>query len=143
MRLLALALASVLAVLAAIHLYWAAGGRLARAAAVPHLGARPMITPGPLACVAVAALLLAAALLLLGRSGALSLPGPDWLAVAGTWTVGVVFVLRSIGDFRFFGLFRHVTGTAFARNDALFYTPLCILVAIGTLCVAWGGRGAR
>jgi hypothetical protein len=139
MRLLALLVGSILTLLAALHLYWALGGRWSLGAAVPELDGRATIRPGPLACSAVAALLLAAALLLLGRGGVVSLPLPRWLVIAGTWTVGLVFVLRAIGDFRFFGLFRHITRTTFARNDALLYTPLCLLLAAGSFVVAWRG----
>lgn len=142
MRFLTLLMAAVLSLLAALHVYWAAGGRAARAAAVPEVGGRPAMAPGPLSCLVVAVLLLAAALLLLGRGGVLSLPGPRWLVVAGAWSVAAVFALRSIGDFRLFGLFRQITGTTFARNDALIYTPLCLLLAAGALFVAWRGSSA-
>ena len=141
MRLLALFLASVLTLIAALHFYWAAGGRSASAAVVPEMNGRPTIQPGPLACSAVGVLLVLAARLWLGRGGALRLPGPRWLSAAGSWAVGGILALRAIGDFRFFGLFRRVTGTSFARNDARYYTPLCVLLAAGALCVAWLAEG--
>src|SRR5215831_1272777 len=111
---LAIPVASILFLLSGIHLYWAAGGGAGRGAAIPDIGGRPAIHPGPLACMTVALLLGAAALLLLGRAGALSLPVPRWVVTSGAWTVGAVFALRAVGDFRLFGLFRRVTGTAFA-----------------------------
>jgi hypothetical protein len=139
MRPLAVAVASILALLAALHIYWAVGGRWSRAVAVPELDGRSVISPGPVACAAVAALLGAAALLLLGRGGVVPLPLPRWIVAAGSWMVGLVFLLRAIGDFRYFGIFRRVSGTAFARNDALLYTPLCLLLAAAALVLAWRG----
>jgi hypothetical protein len=140
MHILSLLLATILGLLAALHLSWAAGARWGRSASIPELNHRPALQPGPLACTVVAILLTVAALLLLGQAGVLALPGPRWLTAAGAWAVGVVFTLRAVGDFRLFGLFRRVTGTQFARNDALLYTPLCLLLAAGSFCVAWHAR---
>jgi hypothetical protein len=137
MRQLSCLLSASLAMIAVVHFYWAAGGRTARAAASPSLNQTPVFRAGPLACVAVGLLLLTAAFLILGRGGVLTLPVPRILMIVGTWGVGVVFALRAMGDFRYFGFFRRVTGTAFARNDALFYTPLVLLLAIGTFIVSW------
>jgi hypothetical protein len=92
------------------------------------------------ATTSVAVLLAAAALLLLGRAGVLSLPLPQWVVTSGAWTVGVVFALRAVGDFRLFGLFRRVTGTPFARNDAVLYTPLCLALAASALFIAAAAR---
>jgi uncharacterized protein DUF3995 len=144
MGILSVLLAAILGLLAALHFSWAAGAHWGRGASVPELNHRPALRPGPLACAVVAILLIVAALLLLGRSGVLALPGPRWLTAAGTWAVGSVFVLRAIGDFQFFGLFRRVTGTKFASKDRFLYTPLCLLLAAGVFCVAWhpGGLGA-
>jgi len=141
MPFLALVVASVLALIAALHFYWAAGGHAGRAAAVPEMNGRPTLEPGPLGCFSVGVLLVLAALILLGRGGVVRLPGPRWLFVIGSWSVGAILALRGIGDFRSFGLFRRVTGTRFARNDTLVYTPLCLLLAVGALCVAWRAQG--
>src|SRR5205085_1331702 len=92
------------------------------------------MAPGPLACMVVAALLATAAILVAAQGGLLRLPAPPWLVRIGTAGVGLVFALRAIGDFRLIGLFRRVTGTAFARNDAVLYTPLCVL--LGGACIA-------
>jgi Protein of unknown function (DUF3995) len=128
----------VLVPLALLHFYWAAGGRTGRGVAVPELRGRPAFQPGPLACILVGMLLLAAALVLLGRSGAVAapLPFPPWIFGAGSWTIAAVFALRAIGDFQYFGFFRRVTGTPFAHNDALFYTPLCLALAILASCIS-------
>ena len=45
--------ALVLAGVGALHFYWAAGGHRVRLAAVPEMEDRPVISPGPLGCVAV------------------------------------------------------------------------------------------
>src|SRR5688572_598708 len=139
MRFLAMVVGAILSLIAALHLYWGAGGKWGAAAAVPELHGRAVIDPGPLACAVVAALLLAAALLVVSRAGLVALPGPRWIVAVGTWTVALVLLLRGVGDFKFFGLFRSVTGTVFARNDAFFYTPLCLCLAAVIGLIAWHG----
>jgi len=77
-----------------------------------------------------------AAIVLLGR---LQLWGP-WLPrrpfVAGVWILVVVFGARVVGDLRWFGLFKRMKGTPFAWWDSWLYTPLCLLLALGSLLVA-------
>jgi hypothetical protein len=61
---------------------------------------------------------------------------PRWLPKAATWTVGFVFLLRCIEHFRRAGFFKSDSGTRFAMLDAVLYSPVCLLLAIG--CIAVG-----
>ena len=92
--------------------------------------------PSTVATLIVAALLFAAALVLLGRVGLWGAWMPRWIFAAGAWTLVVVFAGRVVGDFRWFGLFKRVTGTPFAWWDTWLYVPLCGLLAIAALLVA-------
>jgi peptidyl-prolyl cis-trans isomerase A (cyclophilin A) len=126
----------VLVFLAAMHLYWLAGGRRGIGAAVPEVDGEAAFEPGPGATIAVAALLLGAAGLVTLCAGLWTLPVPDWLPRIGTWTVAAVMAARAIGDFRLVGLFKRVRGTEFARRDSRLYTPLCAALAAGCAVVA-------
>ena len=127
----------VLVLLAAIHLYWVAGGRWGRSGAVPEVDGVSVFEPGPGPNIAVAALLLLAAALVTCCAGLWTLPvGPGWLARLGTWGVAAVMAARAVGDFRLFGLFKRVRGTEFARRDSRLYTPLCVALAAGCALVA-------
>jgi len=128
--------AVVLLGLGALHCYWVLGGRWATAVTIPKRGSQPLFTPGPAATLLVALLLYAAALVLLGRLGLWGRGLPQWLFVAGTWTLVGVFGARVVGDFRWFGLFKRVTGTPFAWWDTWVYIPLCALLALAALLVA-------
>jgi hypothetical protein len=44
---------------------------------------------------------------------------------------------RTVGDFKYVGLFKRVRGTPFARLDTLLYSPLCLLLSLGVASVAW------
>jgi len=128
--------AAVLFALGSLHCYWAAGGRWATDVTIPKRGGEPLFTPGSAATLRVALLLYAAALVLLGRLGVWGRGVPRWLFRAGTWTLVVVFSGRIVGDFRWFGIFKRVTGTPFAWWDTWVYVPLCALLALAVLVVA-------
>ena len=138
MRLLiAWSVAVVLALLAALHLYWGAGGHKGSLAAIPEREGKPLFTPGPLACVAVALLLSLAGLFGLGAVGVLDLRAlPQPLMRAGAGLAGAVLLLRAVGDFRWVGFFKRRTGTRFAALDDRVYSPLCLALGAGLLACA-------
>jgi hypothetical protein len=134
-------IALVLSALALLHVYWAvrgAGGKGA-GAVIPEVAGEPVFAPGPLACIAVAALLAAAAGVVSMRAGLWSLSWvPAWAAAVSAWTVAAVLALRAVGDRNLVGFFKRVRGTRFARMDSARYSPLCILLAVGCAVVAIG-----
>jgi hypothetical protein len=134
---LAALVAAVLLLLAALHLYWAAGGRWGAQAAVPERTGQPLFSPGPGACIAVAGLLSCAAFLVWARGwGFWPSFLPRWGAAVGAGGVGVVFVARAIGDFNWVGFFKKQRATRFARLDTRFYSPLCLALGVASLVVA-------
>ena len=54
-----------------------------------------------------------------------------------TFCLGAVFLARAIGDFRLVGFFKRVQGSRFARLDTLVYAPLCLILGIAALFVAY------
>jgi hypothetical protein len=132
-----LTLAIVFGALAALHVYWAAGGVIGDSDAVPsRTDGTPLFRPGRIATLAVAVALSMAAAIVLGRGGVL---GPDnrfILYRAGAWVVSAVLLLRTIGDFRYVGLFKRERRTRFARLDTRYYTPLCAALGIAVLYLA-------
>ena len=130
--------ASVLVVLAAVHVYWALGGRRGAEVAVPQREAVPLFRPSRAATLAVALLLLAAALLVVARVAYRGDAVPSWALATAVATVGTVCALRAVGDFRWVGFFkRHRTGP-FARRDTWLYAPLSAALALGCFLVARG-----
>ena len=108
--------------IASVHVYWAAGGRVGLAAALPEADSGgPLFTPSPLMTLGVAAGLAGMS------AAALDAPSPRM-----RWPLrltSLVFLLRAIGDGRTVGLTRQGGKGRFARNDARLYTPLCLLLA--------------
>jgi hypothetical protein len=130
--------AAVLFGLGALHVYWAAGGSFGADVVVPRRDDHPAFAPAPTATLIVALLLCAAGLVFLGCVGLVGRWLPRWIFAAGIWTIAVVFAARVVGDFRWFGLFKRVSGTQFARWDTRLYIPLCALLALAAVLVATG-----
>ncbi len=123
----------ILLVLAGIHIYWAAGGKAGKGAAVPIKNGRPVLMPGPMITLLVAVGLFAIAALLAARIGWLTLPGFPYqrdLVQIAVWLIAAVFALRAIGDFRYVGFFKRVRDSRFARLDTFAYSPLCACLAL-------------
>ncbi len=134
---LALGISAVLLFLAVVHLYWAAGGGAGATGAVPEVDGEPAFVPRTIDTLAVALALTLGALVVLGRA---SLWQPGWAAPlvfrGGVWLLTVVFLFRSIGDFRLVGFFKRVRGTRFARRDTLIYSPICFVLGVALLRLA-------
>ena len=128
--------AATLAAIALVHVYWALGGRVAKSAALPEVDGLPAFTPrGPLTLLVAAALLLAA-LLVAATGGVVEVALPRSGARVLTLGLALVFVARSIGDFRLVGFFKRVKGSRFATLDSLIYAPLCLLLGLAAGWVA-------
>lgn len=133
---LGLLLAALFAALSLLHVYWAAGGRLGGAAAVPTVGGKRSFQPSPAGTVLVAAALLAAMFIILGQLGKLGEALPHRVFRWGTWGICAVFFLRAVGEFRLVGFFKQVRDTPFAYWDTWVFSPLCLLMAAVAFVVA-------
>ena len=127
----AVSVASTLALLSALHVYWAAGGRLGFDAAVPHSNGAPAFVPGPAVTLWVAAALAVAGAVAL-HAGWTSASASRVLMALGA----AVFAVRVVGDFRSCGLFKRSTSDRFARLDTRLYVPLCFALSTGCLVLA-------
>ena len=136
MRLLAGVVAVVLFALAALHVVWVARGRSASAAIPSRADGTPLFRPGPASTLLVALALTVAGILVLMRVGApADSPGLRWVQVA-TWVVAAVFALRTVGEFRYLGLFKRERTTPFARWDTWVFTPVCAALAAAIAVLA-------
>lgn len=132
--LLALGVAVVLLAIAAIHIYWAVGGWWPGSdeeSLVQTVMGGPPGTPmpGSAACLGVAAVFLAAALLVLHLGGVAKLPVLPLIARPAAGVLGGILALR--GAFGFFEerLRPSVGGSRYARLNVCFYSPLCLVLA--------------
>jgi len=119
--------AIVIAALAALHVYWALGGRWPGRNDT-DLARRVIGTtrfPSPVACLAVAAALLAA-----GGSVLLASVGAGGQLVrAFAWATFAVFLLRGVGGFLDGKVRPSIRHHPYHRANLLLYSPLCLVIA--------------
>lgn len=117
--------------LAAIHFYWALGGDWGFAHALPttEQGER-VLNPTKLESALVGLGLTAFGLFYLIKSGFISVHLPHWIEQLGGWIIPAIFLLRAIGDFKYAGFFKSIRQTDFGTLDTMFYSPLCLLIAL-------------
>jgi hypothetical protein len=139
-RLIGISTAALLFALGLVHVYWAAGGSWGTDVTIPQQDGKLLFQPPPAGTLLVAILLFSAGLVVSARVGLWGIVLPRWPFVAGTWTLMAVFLGRVVGDFRWFGLFKRLRGTAFAWWDTWLFVPLCLLLAGGCLVAALSER---
>jgi len=135
-RILAASLIAVFVALAALHVFWAAGGHAGGGAAIPRTAGRALFTPSPLATLAVAGALVAAALVTGAAAGWLGRGAPLRVGRPLAYALAVVFALRAMGDFRYVGFFKSLGDDPFRSWDTWLFSPLCLLIALAALTVA-------
>lgn len=126
----------VFVVLALWHFRMALLPPAGESGAVPSVEGKPLFIPSRKATVAVGIVLLLFAGLVAATAGILPLGLPpvalSWLSYA----LAVGLLARAVGEFKYLGFFKRVRGTKFATLDTLFYSPLCLLLAVGVALVA-------
>lgn len=133
----------VLVVLAVLHAWWGFGGlwpgRDERHLVGLVVGrTRSMQMPGLVASLLVALALLTAAALVALRAKLISVDfgAPvDGLLRTGFWIAFAVFALRGVAGF-IPPIFTYASGTPFETLNRRFYSPLCLLIAIGFVLTA-------
>jgi hypothetical protein len=107
---------------------------------IPTIGDRRTFNPTSRATYAVALLLFVAAVIVWGQANLFpNRPWSVWFSF-GSWCISGVFLLRTIGNFKTFGVFKTVQGTTLAFWDTHLYTPLCLALAVLAGIVASGRK---
>jgi len=121
-------------VIAGFHFYWGIGGKMGIDLVIPKKGNIPMFNPGKLLTLFVALLSLGFALVfyLLYFDVFLS----SELIYVG-WMISGLFVLRSIGEFNAVGFFKKIKHSEFAKYDTRFFSPLCLLLGLGSAMITY------
>ena len=136
MQIIATFLAVSFAGLAILHLYWAGGGSVGLNSAVPTTEDTPIFTPGPVATTAVALLLAGFAMVALALGfGWISASLVPYATFMG-YALGIVLILRAVGEFRYVGVFKRIKTSKFARYDTWLFSPFCLLAGLAFLLLA-------
>lgn len=140
----AVALASVLAAIALLHVYWGLGGLWPAAdeqALVRTVVGDPRLKrmPAPWLCWLVAGAILVTAAWPLLLTGFLGGFVPRWLVVCIGFAMMAVFLLRGLAGFVSPWRARHPL-EPFATLDRRYYSPLCLVIAAGFAVVLLKGN---
>jgi Protein of unknown function (DUF3995) len=139
MVLLASANALLLFALGLLHFYWAIGGKWAIDAVVPTKSSgEKLFNTSVLSCVVVAVGLWLMSFIHVVNAGLIFLNTTFPIIHYATLAMGVIFLVRFVGDFKWVGIFKTVRDTAFAKSDTLYYTPLCLFLSISSFVIFFG-----
>jgi hypothetical protein len=124
-------LSTILLFISIVHIYWGIGGKTGSPTAVPTKKNNvPVIKPGPLSCIVVALTLASFGVYILIKSGIIGIHLPVWISNCGLWMISGIFLLRAVGDFKYVGFFKEIKSTKFGQLDAIYYSPLCLLLSL-------------
>ncbi|QWH61187.1 DUF3995 domain-containing protein [Bacillus mycoides] len=116
-----------------LHVYWAFGGKWATNSVILTKAGEKAFTPGTGMTLFIALLLSMAAMILLQQSNIVHSALPNVFVQMGSWVCMVVFFIRVIGEFHYFGIFKRKKDTQFARMDTVLYVPLCAFLSLSFL----------
>ena len=118
-------------ILSIIHFYWSLGGKWGFEIAIPsnEQGIK-ILKPSTIDCIVIGSLLLLFGFVYHFSQKSLKNKLLDSTRKLLLWIIPIIFLIRSIGDFRFVGFFKQVTATEFASLDTTFYSPLCLIIAV-------------
>jgi hypothetical protein len=55
---------------------------------------------------------------------------PEWIILYAGWIIPIIFLLRSVGEFKYIGFFKSVKKTEFGKLDTKLFSPLCLIIGI-------------
>ncbi|MDO5980736.1 DUF3995 domain-containing protein [Flavivirga spongiicola] len=128
---LPLILSFIFFILGIIHLNWVIGGTFGFAESLPtkETGER-VLNPKKLDSAIVGLCLMCFSFFYLIKADLIRFDLPSWVLKYGSWLIPTVFILRSVGEFKYIGFFKKIKHTAFGQLDTKVYSPLCFFIGI-------------
>jgi hypothetical protein len=122
----------IIAVAAGFHLYWGCGGKRGLGVSLPQREDGQFIIPQRrIDAFAFGCLMIGALCLVMAFEGRVRLPLPLSLLRLGVGSLALAAVARAMSWHRYFGLFKKLRTTDFAKFDTWLYSPLCLILGIG------------
>ncbi len=142
-QILSILVAGILFLISMLHLYWTFGGSWGVAAAIPEKFKDIYYKKSNQTFIKIATLmvvfgLLACSYIVLSNHN--SFPNPmltKALSSKLTNLLGIIFIIRGIGDFNMFGLFKKESESLFAKKDSQIFVPLCLSIGICCLYIGY------
>lgn len=125
---------SLFAALSVLHVYWAFGGKWRSKSSIPtKRGTNHPLFEARI----VGTLIIGVGLLLFAAVSMANMLMADSKTInVLTYCIAIIFFIRTVGDFKYVGVFKKVKGTGFANADTKFYVPLCAYISISSFYIA-------
>lgn len=122
----------ILFFIAAIHFYWAFGGKWGIQGVIPtKTTEEKVMNPPVIATILVGLFLVIFALLYAEKLQVISIKYlPNKIRTYGVYIIASIFIIRAIGDFNYVGFFKKIKNTQFAKNDTKYFSPLCLFLGV-------------
>ncbi len=132
-------------VISLFHIYWAFGGKFGSKSVIPEIEGKATFNPPFLATIFVALAMLVCSFLSIIAlrpiyKGTFPIFMSSKIEIYAQLALGIIFMLRAIGDFKYAGFSKKVKGTNFAKNDTRYYSPLCVLISVIAFYIYWNIR---
>ncbi len=128
----------VFMVISGIHFYWAFGGKSGLNAALPEgANGKMPLKPSPLMTIAVAVIFLSVSIFFGQKADLLDFNFPVLFKTYSLGAIGIVLLIRAIGDFKYVGFFKKIKNTRFGELDSAYYSPLCLVLSINSFLIAY------
>lgn len=122
--------------LAFIHVYWTMIGRKDLNAVLPTDSHGKQAKPTVIGNFVVAAILGIFTFVTIGNLDIYDAFIDHSIIEYATIVIGILFLLRAIGNFKSVGFFKKQNGTVFALKDTRYYSPLCLFLSAGSIAIA-------
>jgi hypothetical protein len=63
-------------------------------------------------------------------SNLISINFPNWISIYIGWAISIIFIIRSVGEFKYVGFFKKIKTTNFGRLDSKLFSPLCLAIGL-------------
>ncbi|TCI84561.1 DUF3995 domain-containing protein [Tenacibaculum sp. M341] len=127
----------ILFIVSIFHVYWAFGGHFGVESVIPKkLTEDENRMPPAILTLIVAMVFFAMGILFLDKLNRFDFSFiPEFLKSYGIISMGVIFLIRAIGEFNYVGFFKKIKNTKFGINDTKYYSPLCLFLAISAFII--------
>lgn len=128
---------AIFIMLSFVHVYWAMNGSLGKEGVIPTLNdGEAVFEPGVMGTFIVAAILGIFAFITTGSLGIFEAFLSNNFIKYVTLAIGILFMLRAMGDFKYVGFFKSIKETPFAKNDSRYFSPLCLYLGLSSIAIA-------
>lgn len=119
-----------------VHIYWTMIGRKDLNAVLPTDGNGKQAKNTVVGNFVIAALLGIFTFITIGNLNIYDAFIDHSIIKYATIVIGILFILRAIGNFTSVGFFKKQNGTTFAIKDTRYYSPLCVFLGASSIAIA-------